>query len=164
MEEGEVATKSVYSDKLKNLKKLGDPIASRVREEEDRAPVIRELKEYILSLSTVSTEDEKYNHIPAEEMATVHADAKKKSDWIRDLEAKFNELPKHQTPPVSVDEIRQQRRDLEKTATSILNKPKPVPKKEEEAPKKEDVKMEEPEKPTQDATMESPEKEEMQVD
>ena len=168
-EEGEEATKSVYNDKLKSLKKLGDPIASRVREEEDRAPVLKEFKEYILSLSTVSIEDEKYNHIPAEEMANVHADAKKKSDWIRDLEAKFNECPKHQNPPVTVEEIKKQRRDLEKAAKSILNKPKPVPKKEEkkEEEKKEDAKMEEPEKPAEDANMEAPpapEKEEMQVD
>ncbi|KAJ9125953.1 hypothetical protein QFC24_002738 [Naganishia onofrii] len=63
-DEGEDATKSAYVSKLDELKKLGDPVAFRWRESEDRAKAASALREVIDNfMSLAQSEDEKYSHI-----------------------------------------------------------------------------------------------------
>lgn len=63
-DEGEDANKSAYIAKLDELKKLGDPVAFRWREGEDRAKAAAALREVIDNfMSLAQSEDEKYSHI-----------------------------------------------------------------------------------------------------
>lgn len=62
--QGEDATKSAYTSKLDELKKLGDPMAFRYREHDERPKAQRELNETLATLMASATSgDEKTSHL-----------------------------------------------------------------------------------------------------
>ncbi|KND00507.1 uncharacterized protein SPPG_04820 [Spizellomyces punctatus DAOM BR117] len=137
-DEGENAGKGVYLEKLKELKKLGDPIRRRFLEHEERPRTEKHLRDYINSvLVNVSAGDDRYAHIPKEDLDKVAKEAQTKLNWLNDSIAKINEQPKHQDPAITVDQINKERESLHIFATPILNKPKPAPKVEKKEEKKE---------------------------
>merc|ERR1711871_381413 len=68
--DGENGTKSDYVKKLDELKKMGDPVELRFKEAEKRPAALAKLKKAVQDcLLFVSSEEEKYDHISAEERA-----------------------------------------------------------------------------------------------
>ncbi|KAI8804205.1 heat shock protein 70 family [Cladochytrium replicatum] len=134
-DEGESATKSVYSEKLAGLKKIGDPVAERYREAEERPRAEKQFREFVNSVILQATSgDEKYAHISKEELDKVVAEANAKLGWLNDSIAKQNEKGKHEELVVRVGTIQKERETLQYFVNPILNKPKPkVEKKAEPA-------------------------------
>jgi len=146
--EGEEETKSTYIAKLAELKKTGDPIARRYRENDEIPVAEKQFRDYVNSvIVNVSAGDDRYAHIAKEELDKVTSECQVKLNWLNDSIAKRNEQPKHVDPPVSSERILKERENLQFFVNPILNKPKPAPapapKKEDEA-KKEEGKKEEP--------------------
>ncbi|KAI9096909.1 heat shock protein 70 family [Phlyctochytrium arcticum] len=159
-EEGEAASKGIYSKKLAGLKKTGDPIKSRYLEFEERPRHEKQFRDYINSvLINASSGDERYAHLSKEDLEKVTKEAQQKLNWLNDSIAKLNEQPKSQPPVVTFQQINREREALYLTVTPILNKPKPAPKKEEE---KKEEKKEEPKEAAKDEKKEEAER--MDVD
>jgi heat shock protein 4 len=71
-EEGEDATKSQYVERLDKLKVMGDPIQLRWKESEDRPKAASELREVLNTyLTAAQSGDEKYSHLPEEDINKV---------------------------------------------------------------------------------------------
>ncbi|KAF9190690.1 adenyl-nucleotide exchange factor sse1 [Haplosporangium sp. Z 767] len=127
-DEGDEATKSVYTAKLAELQVVGNPIIQRYREVEARANASRELKESINQLmSQATSSEEKYAHIPEEEKNSIVEKCSKAQTWIENKEERQSMLKKYEQPALTSSEIRKQREDIVYFATPILNKPKPKP-------------------------------------
>ncbi|KAJ3309452.1 adenyl-nucleotide exchange factor sse1 [Boothiomyces sp. JEL0838] len=126
--EGEDASKSVYVEKLVEIKKIGNPIAHRYMQNEERPYAEKELREYINSvLLDIQAEDDRYSHIGKDELQKINDEANKKLQWINEKISKQNETPKHKEPVVTVEKIKQEQNALRAFATAILSKPKPKP-------------------------------------
>lgn len=71
-EEGEDATKSQYVSRLDKLKVMGDPIALRWKESEDRPKAASEIREVLNTyLSQAQSGNEKYSHLSEEDLTKV---------------------------------------------------------------------------------------------
>lgn len=107
--EGEDATKSLYVEKLEALRKVGDPVAFRYLEREERPLSEKKFKEYINSVVLkVDSGDEKYTHIPAEDMNRIKEECKKKMSWLNEMIGKQNELPLSSDPVVTTSQIKKE--------------------------------------------------------
>jgi len=168
--EGEDVTKSIYVQKLDELKAVGDPIERRFWENENRYDSIIGLRSAIDQFRMAATsQDPKYDHIEAEEKKKVLEMCDSTEKWLNGELSKQDSLPKTVDPILTVSALLGKKAGLEKFATSILNKPKPPPPKVE-TPKPEEKKPEEkkPEekKPEEKMETEKPaeEKEKMDLD
>ncbi|KZV90863.1 heat shock protein 70 [Exidia glandulosa HHB12029] len=134
-EEGEDATKSAYVDRLDALKKLGDPIASRYRENDERSRAMAQLRETLDQyISHATSTEERYAHIDEKDKQTIVEKAATIQKWLGDMVAKQAERPKNVDPIVTVEQIGKKRDELIYFATPILSRPKPKPKVETAAP------------------------------
>lgn len=146
-EEGENQSKKVYHDKLAELKKLGDPVEKRLSEATKRPAAFDELGKSIQQIRKIlelyAQKDEKYDHIEAEEMKKVEDAVADKDKWFQEKWSAQNSLASHQDPAVYASVILSEKKLLEDTCYTILNKPKPKPKAEPPPPPKEEEKKEE---------------------
>lgn len=134
-EEGEDASKSAYVERLDALKVLGDPIASRYRENEERSRALAQLRETIDQYTAHATStEERYAHIDEKDKQTIVEKAATIQKWLGDQIAKQAERPKNVDPVVTVEQISKKRDELIYFATPILSRPKPKPKVETAAP------------------------------
>jgi len=130
-DDGENATKSVFLERLTQLKHLGDPIVHRKNEFNARDKIIVSTRSTILSLKLSATSnDPKYDHIPHEEMKSIVKDCDDLDKWLNQVVGQQSKLSKHHDPAFTVAEVNSKRNELEKKAHAILNKPKPAPKPE----------------------------------
>ena len=155
-DEGSEATKSVYVKKLEDLKKIGDPIAFRYRESNERPNAEQALRETIAQYQKqISAGDGRYDHISEEEMKKVVDELTKKTTWLDNVIAAQNQKQKWEDIAVTSADILKERENMVFTINPILNKPKPAPPKEE--PKQDDKPAEEKtaeEKPAEETPME----------
>ncbi|KAJ1569264.1 adenyl-nucleotide exchange factor sse1 [Nowakowskiella sp. JEL0078] len=160
-EEGADATKSVYAEKLANLKKNGDPVAARYLESEERPRVEKIFREYINGiLVSLSSGDDRYAHISKADLDKVVANCQAKLKWLNNNIAKQNKTPKYLTVVVTAAQISAEQNVLQKLVNPILARPKPKPKPKPAQPKKkeETIPAEDPD------TVESKEKEGQEMD
>jgi heat shock protein 4 len=130
--DGEDTTKSVYVEKLNQLKKLGDPVAFRYREWEDRPRAEKVLREYANSvLLGLSAEDGRYAHIASADIGKVNAEARRILDWLNDSVGKMNSMERYEDVIVTTEKIYQEKSNLSLFVDPLLSKPKPSPKKAE---------------------------------
>jgi len=138
-EDGEDENKSVYVEKLSELKKFGQPIVDRYQESQTRPKLLEELGRSIMlinkALSSYHSKEETYIHIDPEEMKKVEKCVNDKAVWYETNVQKLNMLKPFEDAHIKSSEIYSQRQSLESTCHPILNKPKPKPK--EEPPKEE---------------------------
>ncbi len=133
-DEGEDAIKSMYVTRLDSLKKLGDPVAARCRETEDRPRAISLLRETINTfLAQANSEDERYSHIDANEKQSIVVKCATAQKWLDDQVARQAERPKNPDAVLTVAELGKKKDEVTYFATPILNKPKPKPKVEPKA-------------------------------
>ncbi|RKP10996.1 putative heat shock protein, partial [Thamnocephalis sphaerospora] len=126
--DGEDATKSVYVEKLTELRKHGDPIAFRFNEANERPAAVRALREAIDQYSlNASGSDARFEHIPVEEKQQIVDRCIKAQQWLEERLRSQEKLSKDQDPVVRSQEILQEREALVLFASPILSKPKPKP-------------------------------------
>jgi molecular chaperone DnaK (HSP70) len=127
--DGEDESKSVYQDKLSELKKLGNPIALRCTEYQVRPAVFNQLAQLIVHyekiVSLYKEGDEQYSHIDAEEMKKVEDDVKKRRQWMDEKSQAQALLPKHADPVVKVSQIQTEQQLMEAVCKPVVSKPKP---------------------------------------
>lgn len=138
-EDGEDETKGVYIAKLEELKKLGDPIEMRYKEESSRGPAAATLKQTASSFLGM-LEDARYEHIEAEEKEKVNKECTAALAWLSEKEAQQAALAKNVDPALLTNDITKKSDMLERFCSPIMSKPKPKPKPEE--PKPEELKPE----------------------
>jgi len=136
-EDGEDEAKSVYVDKLAELKKVGQPVVDRYQAHTALPPALEELGTSLLHyrkvLDLYSQKDEKYDHLDAEEMKKVEKRVEDKFKWYNEKLQQKSNCPLHSNPPVLPNEVLSEKRLLEAFVNPIINKAKPKPK--EEPPK-----------------------------
>jgi heat shock protein 4 len=127
-EEGEEAMKSAYVARLDALKKIGDPIAFRHKEVDERRKSIANLRETLNNyMSQATSTDEKYSHIDEKEKQAVVEKVATIQKWLEDQNVRQNERPKNVDPVLTSAEIEKKRDELIYFAIPILTKPKPKP-------------------------------------
>ena len=151
-EDGENCAKSVYNQKLEQLRKIGDPMKNRYSEDQDRAFFVEKLNGFITScLEFSNSADPKYEHITAEEKEKVANEAKEAQKWLNDNLQTINNQPKTVDPPITCKQIESRSEQLSRVTLPIINKPKPAPKPEEKKEeKKEEAKSENGANPPQE--------------
>jgi len=130
--DGYDAQKSVYKNKLAELKAIVDPAVARRNESLHR-------EEFVVAIKTViakwqreaGSQDAKYAHIPAADREKVAVECKNADDWLTQSLIKQDKVPKFENPAITCNEIRQRQTKLEADCAKIMNQPKPQPKKEE---------------------------------
>ena len=134
-EEGEDATKSVYTERLDSLKAFGDPIVFRWQEHQELPRTAALLRDAINQyMAQAASGDERYSHIEPDKLQSVVEKAVTIQKWLDDQLARQAEKPKSQPPVVTTEEIKKKREELVYFATPILSKPKPKPAPEPTAP------------------------------
>jgi heat shock protein 4 len=128
-EDGEDETKGVYIAKLNELKKMGDPLEERLRQDQDRPAAIQSLLQTITSFREAAlSKDPKYDHIEAADKEKVVEESIKAEEWLADKQAQQAAVPKTGTPVLLVEEIKKKQETLDRVARPIMTKPKPAPK------------------------------------
>lgn len=129
-EEGEDQPKDVYVAKLEALKRLGQPIEDRHREQEDRPRAFEQLgKKLQLYMKTVDSyrqRDEQYSHLSAEEMSTVEKCVHEAMGWMNSMMNAQNKLALTHDPIVKVADIISKIQELEDVCSPVANRPKPT--------------------------------------
>jgi heat shock protein 4 len=143
-EDGFDAKKSVYSEKLSGLKKMGNPIEFRQSEAAGRSNAIAVLKrtvEKYTSWLNSSEGEEQYSHLTHDEFSKCHEKCDEVSSWMYDMMDKQGSVPMNGNPVVTVAEFNAKAQELTNTVSPIMHKPKPKPKPKPEE-KKEETKKE----------------------
>ena len=140
--DGDDAAKDDYSQKMADLKKLGEPPIMRHQAFMAVAPAVKSFKTKAAELSTQAANTVgKLDHIPTAELQSVINKANEITAWIDSELAKNNSAPKTAPPPMSASVVAAKPSELTTFALPILNTPKakggPQPEgpKAEEAPK-----------------------------
>jgi len=157
--DGEDVSKSEYVKKLDDMKAIGEPIARRKYESDNRYEAVSGLRAALDQWNMVATSVEpQYDHITQEEKDKVVANAKTTEKWLTESLQKQESAAKTADATITVAEIQKKKAELERFSAAIMNKPKPKPKpeekkeeKKEEAPKTEEKKEETPAPTTETA-------------
>jgi len=137
-EDGFDAKKSVYAEKLEELKKIGNPIEFRQKEAAGRSNALDTLKssveKYNNWLNSSSGNDE-FSHISYDEFTKCHDKCDEVSAWMYEkMEAQGNkEL--FEDPAFTIADVNGKHKELSSILNMTMSKPKPksMPKKEESA-------------------------------
>jgi heat shock protein 4 len=127
-DEGEDQPKSVYTAKLAELKKLGDPIERRAKEAEARPAAcvaLRQKAEGYLSLARGG--DPNFVHLSAEELEQVAHEAESALAWLSEKEKLQGAAPAHEDPVLVVSDIEKKMDTISRVSDPILSKPPPKP-------------------------------------
>ena len=141
-EDGEDCEKSIYEEKHKELKLVGEAAKKRKSEYEGRKFAVDALG-HSLQMAAKMVEmykngDEKYNHLTDAEVDKVTKLIDEKHTWLNTAMSSLEKLPKHSNPSTLNCQFISEKDSFEQVCRPILNKPKPKaePPKQEE-PKKE---------------------------
>jgi heat shock protein 4 len=148
-DEGYDSQKSEYVARLDRLRKIGDPIINRKREELARPERISTLKSAIGRYSNfAASKDEKWAHIEDADRKKVLKLATDTDQWLATALSKQDRVAKHDDPVLTVKQLSDKLHELETGSDPIVNKPKPKPKEEpkKEEPKAEDTKKDQEKK------------------
>ncbi|TSN67065.1 Heat shock 70 kDa protein 4L [Bagarius yarrelli] len=128
-EEGEDQSKEIYLDKLAELKRFGEPIEERYREQEERPQAFNELGKkiqlFLKVLEAYKQKDERFQHLSIEEMSTVEKSVNEAMSWMNGKMLAQTKLSIAQDPAVKVAEIIQKIRELEEICSPVVNRPNP---------------------------------------
>eukprot|EP00063_Salmo_salar_P091415 XP_014066250.1 PREDICTED: heat shock 70 kDa protein 4L-like isoform X1 [Salmo salar] len=128
-EEGEDQDKQVYVDKLEDLKRFGQPIQDRHREQEDRPRAFEEMGKkiqlYLKAVELYKQKDERYQHLNAEEMSNVEKCVNESMGWMNSKMNAQSQLTIAQDPVVKVADIISKIQELDEVCNPVVNRPKP---------------------------------------
>merc|ERR1719410_1509092 len=130
-EDGFDAVKSVYAQKLSELRNHGDPIQSRYYQAQHRPNAIsvlqRSIEKYKNWLNTAVGE-EKYAHITDDEKLKCHEKCDSISSWMYEMLDKQGSAPSYLDPIVTISQIQEKNKELTNFVNPIMTKPAPKPK------------------------------------
>ncbi|XP_039745740.1 97 kDa heat shock protein isoform X2 [Pararge aegeria] len=128
-DEGEDQNRQVYSEKLSELRTEGEPIKQRRLEFELRPGA---LDDFALAIQLTNKAVDlfrsghaKYAHLSEADIGKVGEACKNALSWLEGARQALAQAPRHQPPPHTTHQIRQERQNFESTVNPILNKPKP---------------------------------------
>jgi len=132
------STKIQYIEKLEELKRSGDPIVWRCKEDANRAEWIEAVMGTVKNYRSASQDPgDKYGHISPDKLSKISTACSELETWLQDAKAKQEKMPKHEKPVLLCADMEKKNQELAKMADDILKEPKPAPpapeKKEEEA-------------------------------
>jgi len=139
-EDGFDANKSVYAEKLAELKKLGAPFETRQAEAEARSGALKQLQSNLENFQkwvNDSQTQERYDHITDEEREVVREMTDNTTSWMYEMLDKQGGLSANQDPVLKVADLKAKNEALNKKCLPIMTRAKPPPPKMEE-PKKEE--------------------------
>lgn len=145
-EDGFDAKKSVYVEKLAELKALGGPLEKRQYEAQGRDGAVSALQSTVdlyRNWVNESQTNEIYSHISDEDREKVREATEATGSWMYEQLDKQGSLSQDQDPVLTIADLAAKTKELNATCGPIMRKPKPKPKKEE--PKKEETPKKEPE-------------------
>ncbi|BBN14282.1 hypothetical protein MPTK1_6g10360 [Marchantia polymorpha subsp. ruderalis] len=126
-EEGEDESKSVYVAKLAELKKLGDPVVERQREDEARGQAIEDLLFCINSYSDAAqSQDARYDHICSGDKEKVISECKKTEEWLKARRQAQDAVAKTEAPVFLALDVRKKQEALDKFCKPLVNKARPT--------------------------------------
>jgi len=129
-EEGDDESKGVYVAKLDELKRIGDPIEQRYKEEEACAPAVNELLNYINGYRNAAMPgDPKFDHIEPKDKEKVILECNKAEAWLTEKKQQQDTISKCENPLLTSTDIRKRTEALARFCEPILTKPKPGPSK-----------------------------------
>ncbi|KAH3732759.1 heat-shock protein 70 [Pelomyxa schiedti] len=124
----EPPTKSVFLEKLKQLKAIGDPAERNKQEFEGRPSALSQLEATLSNFSGLAAStDEKYSHITKEERDKVLGHCGDIRKWIDTEVAKQKALALYDAPSLTVSMINAKKTELFNQCNAIMSKPKPKP-------------------------------------
>lgn len=145
--DGAQTTKEVYTQKLDELKKIGEPIRIRQMEDEIRDNAVEKLRQAIEDYRLLAqSTDPKYEHISSEERQKVLNKVQEAEGLVMSKVQQQKSLPKTADPIILVSDINHTKENLDSFVPTIMNKPKPKP--PAPAPKEEATTEETAPKPT----------------
>ncbi|XP_056446700.1 heat shock 70 kDa protein 4L [Gadus chalcogrammus] len=128
-EEGEDQPKQIYVDKLDELKRFGQPIEDKHRENEDRPRAFEELGKklqlYMKAVDCFKQKDERYMHLQVEEMGAVEKCVTESMVWMNSKMNAQSKVPITQDPVVQVADIIAKIQELEDVCYQAINRPRP---------------------------------------
>ncbi|XP_034825268.1 97 kDa heat shock protein isoform X1 [Maniola hyperantus] len=128
-DEGEDQNRQVYSEKLGELRTEGEPIKQRRLEFELRPGALEDFAHAIQltnkAVDLYRSGDAKYAHLSEADIGKVVESSKSALAWLDGARQALSVAPRHQPPPHTTHQIRQERQNFESTVNPILNKPKP---------------------------------------
>ncbi|MCO5578136.1 hypothetical protein L7F22_031974 [Adiantum nelumboides] len=177
-EEGEDETKGVYVAKLAELKKLGDPIEERFKEEEARGPCVEQLLYCINSFrEAAASKDAKFDHIDSADKEKVVTECNTAEEWLREKRSQQEHIPRSANPVLLCAEVKKKMEALDRFCKPVMTKARPPPPKPASPPPSKGASNKESEVPTNgtengdpqatepmDADNTNPEGERMQTD
>lgn len=127
-EDGEDETKGVYVAKLEELKKQGDPIEERFRENSERGPMINHLVHCFNSYRDAAmSKDPKFDHIDIAEKQKVVNECGGAEAWLIEKKQQQDSLPKYATPVLLTADVKRKAETLDRFCRPIMTKPRPAP-------------------------------------
>lgn len=146
-EEADNQEKSVYVDRLQKLKNFGEPVRKRYKESVDRPQALDDLGRSLVlikkALDAYAKNDERYNHLDKADIERVSKVVDEKQRWFEEKQGLIIKMKPYDDPIVLCSQIKSEKDFLDKTAWSVLNRPKP----KVEPPK--DQKQQQPQQPQQ---------------
>merc|ERR1712176_783791 len=137
-DEGFDATKSVYFEKLSELKKLGGPLQMRQIEAQGRPNAMKALQMNMGKYKNWALQEAQlnpiYSHITDEERQKVVTKCDEASSWMYEMLDKQGSLPLNVDPVVTVSQIQANNSEVTNVCSPIRYKKAPPPPKKE-APK-----------------------------
>jgi heat shock protein 4 len=104
--EGMETTKDVYTQRLDELKKVGEPISNRFKEYEAIPEVSAEFLQNLATYDSVATStDAQFEHLTAEEKGSVAAAVKEHRDWLAGVNEAFSRANRTENPQVTSKDI-----------------------------------------------------------
>jgi len=141
------ATKTMFIDKVDELKKVGDAVAWRFKEAGMREEWIQAVSGTVTNYrNAVETPGDKFGHIAAEKLASIATACDELEKWLSEMKDKQNALPKYDKPVLLCADMEKKSQELAKMADEILKEPKPTPPKEEKKASEEEPPQEEAKK------------------
>lgn len=130
--DGYDASKSQYAARLDALKKLGDPVTARKRDEAERSVAVAALQQKLEDLKVwANSQDEAFDHISDDEKTVVRDEANKATAWLMDFLDKQGSRATYEDPVLTSADIRKRLDEVQSVVKPIMQKPKPKPPKEE---------------------------------
>ena len=131
-DEGYYAKREVFEERLSKLQKIGEPVATRFREAQERPDAVSKLSERLETVERLlNTPNEKYEHITTEDRKPVFDLVAESRSWLSDMLNKQSMKNMTEDPVLLVADLRDRLNNVNALFDKVMSKPKPAPKKTE---------------------------------
>jgi len=128
-EDGEYAERSIYQNKLGELRTKGEAVKRRKVEWEERPEAMNNLRQCLMlaqkTVDQIKAGDPKYAHLDMSEVNKVEKAISEKTEWADRMTGEVNKFTKTTDPSVLASQFKQEKELFWSMAASILNKPVP---------------------------------------